>query len=106
MSALTWEPLHGGLLIATSTEEEGSHRFLGNRLWFAPVTGDGILSEAILLWDRFDVGMKAEGLAIGAGKLFIVYDNDQDDTDIPSRLRVIPVAAIRHKIEQTFPLAN
>ena len=107
ISALTWEPTNGGLLIATSTEEEPSHRFLGNRLWFAPL-GDGESSDTgvVLLWDRFDVGMKAEGLALGAGKLFIVYDNDQDDTDIPSRLRVVPVDAIQSKIDPPSPFAT
>ncbi len=110
ISALTWEPTNGGLLIATSTEEEPSHRFLGNRLWFAPVSplrGDvSSDTDVVLLWDRFDVGMKAEGLALGAGKLFIVYDNDQDDTDIPSRLRVAPVDAIRAKIDRPSPFAT
>jgi len=81
ISALTWEPMNGGLLLATSTEEERSHRFLGNRLWFVPLGGrESSATDVVLLWDRFDVGMKAEGLAVGAGKLFIVYDNDQDDT--------------------------
>ncbi len=102
ISAMTWEPVLGGLLIATSTEQEPSHRFLGNRLWFAAVdaavvpirAGGGAAGQAVLVWDRFDEGMKAEGLALGAGKLFIVYDNDQDDTRIPSRLRVVPMEAV------------
>ena len=107
ISALTWEPTNGGLLIATSTEEEPSHRFLGNRLWFAPLgNGESSLTDVVLLWDQFDVGMKAEGLALGAGKLFIVYDNDQDDTGIPSRLRVVPVNAIQSKIDPPSPFAT
>ena len=107
ISALTWDPTNGGLLIATSTEEEPSHRFLGNRLWFAPLGGgESSDTDVVLLWDRFDVGMKAEGLALGAGKLFIVYDNDQDDTDIPSRLRVVPMDAIQSKIDPPSPFAT
>jgi len=110
ISALTWEPTHEGLLIATSTEEEASHRFLGNRLWFAPLSSpdgrEGSDADVVLLWDRFDVGMKAEGLALGAGKLFIVYDNDQDDTGIPSRLRVVPLDAILRKIDPSSPFAT
>lgn len=115
ISALTWEPSYGGLLIATSTEEEPSHRFLGNRLWFAPMStstststsneNEAAATDVVLLWDRFDVGMKAEGLALGTGKLFIVYDNDQDDTTIPSRLRVAPIDAIRTKLDPTSALA-
>ena len=85
ISALTWDSERGGLLIATSTEDEASHHFLGNRLWF---WADG--NAPVLLLDRFDPGMKAEGLALGAGKLFIVYDNDQDDTGIPGHLRIVP----------------
>jgi hypothetical protein len=105
ISGLTWEPVHGGLLVATSTEEEASHRFLGNRLWFARV-GSERAEEPVLLWDRFDPGMKAEGLALGSGKLFIVYDNDQDDTEIPSRLRVVPLDAIRARIEPSSSFAT
>ena len=86
ISALLWLPTHRGLLIATSTEDDTEHRFLGNRLWFytegRPVT---------LVHDTFDRGMKAEGLAVGEGQLVIAYDNDQDDTDIPSRIRLIPL---------------
>lgn len=104
ISALTWEPSLGGLLIATSTEQESSHLFMGNRLWFAPVErprspGPGAAEPVMLLWDRFDIGMKAEGLALGAGKLFVVFDNDQDDTSIPSRLRVAPMGAILEKLK-------
>jgi len=110
ISALTWEPTLGGLLIATSTEEESSHSFLGNRLWFAPLRAPADAEhpddEVVLLWDRFDVGMKAEGLALGTGKLFIVYDNDQDDTSIPSRLRVVPAEVIRAKIDSTSKFAT
>lgn len=104
ISALTWDSERGGLLIATSTEEEASHGFLGNRLWFAP-SGSRVPGDVILVWDGFDAGMKAEGLALGAGKLFVVYDNDQDDTEIPSRLRVIPLDAIRGKIAPTSRVA-
>lgn len=86
ISALLWLPSHRGLLIATSTEDDTEHRFLGNRLWFysegRPVT---------LVCDTFDRGMKAEGLAVGEDQLVIAYDNDQDDTDIPSRIRLIPL---------------
>ena len=38
--------------------------------------------------------MKAEGLAVGGGELYISYDNDQDDTGSPSRLRVLPLASL------------
>jgi len=105
ISGLTWEPVRGGLLIATSTEDEESHQFLGNRLWFAPLRSPGD-EDVVLVWDRFDEGMKAEGLALGAGKLFIVYDNDQDDTDIPSRLRVAPLDAVRTKIDPRSGIAT
>lgn len=101
ISAMTWDPVSEGLLIVTSTEEEVSHRFLGNRLWFVSANaGDahGLEQNVRLLWDRFDAGMKAEGVTLGAGKLFIVYDNDQDDTEIPSRIRVVPLDAIRQSI--------
>jgi hypothetical protein len=95
ISALTWAPTLGGLLIATSTEQDPSHRFLGNRLWFVRAQ---TTASPVLVWDRFDEGMKAEGLALGAGKLFIVYDNDQDDTGIPSQLRVVPFDAVVAKL--------
>jgi hypothetical protein len=77
-----------GLLIVTSTED-ARHRFLGNRLWFASDR-----REVGMVLDTFDAGMKAEGLAVGEGKLFISYDNDQDDTGIPSRLRVLPLSSL------------
>jgi hypothetical protein len=86
ISALLWVPEQQGLLIATSTEDETTHEFLGNRLWFySPERG------VMLLKDTFDRGMKAEGLAIGDNRLLITYDNDQDDTEIPSYLRVLPL---------------
>ncbi len=84
-----------GLLINTSTEDDETHEFLGNRLWFATPN-----EEPTLLVDRYDAGMKAEGLALGAGQLFIVYDNDQDDTSIPSRLRVIPVDVVLQGLQR------
>jgi hypothetical protein len=34
ISALLWIPHRRGLLIATSTEDDTTHSFLGNRLWF------------------------------------------------------------------------
>ncbi len=86
ISALLWVPEQQGLLIATSTEDETTHEFLGNRLWFYSPERD-----VMLLKDTFDRGMKAEGLAIGDGRLFISYDNDQDDTEIPSYLRILPL---------------
>jgi hypothetical protein len=85
ISALLWLPKSKGLLIATSTEDDETHQFLGNRIWhFSKSEG---LS---LVRDTFDDGMKAEGLALGDGHLYICYDNDQDDTGIPSRIRIIP----------------
>ena len=86
ISALLWLPTHRGLLIATSTEDDMEHRFLGNRLWFY---SEG--RSVTLVQDTFDRGMKAEGLAVGEDQLVIAYDNDQDDTDIPSRVRLIPL---------------
>lgn len=86
ISALLWLPVQGGLLIATSTEDETTHEFLGNRLWFFD-EAHGVR----LVQDTFDHGMKAEGLTVGDGQLFISYDNDQDDTGIPSRLRSVPI---------------
>jgi len=35
--------------------------------------------------------LKAEGLAMGDGHVYISYDNYQDDTDIPSQMRVVPI---------------
>jgi hypothetical protein len=95
VSALVWDESRGGLLIATSTENESTHRFHGNRLWFAEPFG-----EPLLLLDRFDEGLKAEGLALGAGELFVVYDNDQDDTGLESRLRVIPHRALAFRTDE------
>jgi hypothetical protein len=89
VSALVWDESRQGLFIATSTENEESYRFLGNRLWFA-ASG----SEPVLLLDRFDEGLKAEGLALGRGLLYVAYDNDQDDTGIQSQLRVIPIDSL------------
>ncbi len=89
ISALLWLPTHGGLLIATSTEDDTEHQFLGNRLWFYT---EG--RSVTLVWDTFDRGMKAEGLAVGEDHLVIAYDNDQDDTDIPSRVRLIPLQSL------------
>jgi hypothetical protein len=86
VSALVWVPERQGLLVATSTEDESTHEFLGNRIWFSRLQGD-----VELVWDTFDRGMKAEGLAVGSDHLFISYDNDQDDTDIPSHLRTVPL---------------
>jgi hypothetical protein len=89
ISALLWLPARDALLILTSSEDERTHEFLGNRLWsFVDASG------VSLVWDTFDRGMKAEGLAVGDGQLFITYDNDQDDTDLPSRLRTVPLAAL------------
>lgn len=89
VSALLWIPDRQGLLIATSTENEETHRFAGNRLWFYS-RNDGVR----LVLDTFDVGLKAEGLALGEGNVFISYDNDQDDTEIPSQMRVVPLAEL------------
>lgn len=86
VSALVWVPDRQGLLVATSTEDESTHEFLGNRIWFTTLQGD-----VGLVRDTFDRGMKAEGLAVGSHHLFISYDNDQDDTDIPSHLRIVPL---------------
>jgi hypothetical protein len=85
ISALLWLPETRGLLVATSTEDDETHQFLGNRIWHFS-TSRGLR----LLRDTFDQGMKAEGLALGEDHLYICYDNDQDDTGIPSRLRIIP----------------
>lgn len=101
VSALEWDKRHGGLLITTSTEHEPSHRFLGNRLWFASPGKD-----PVMLMDRFDIGMKAEGVALGAGRLFIVYDNDQDDTAIPSRLRIVPLDVALAKLDVASIIAT
>jgi hypothetical protein len=89
ISALLWLPAHQGLLIATSTEDESEHQFLGNRLWLS-VEGQPVQ----MVLDTFDRGMKAEGLAIGDGHLVIAYDNDQDDTDIPSKIRLVPIESV------------
>lgn len=92
ISALLWLPKSGGLLIATSTEDDETHRFLGNRIWHFSA------SEGLnLVRDTFDDGMKAEGLALGDGHLYICYDNDQDDTGIPSQIRVVP---FEHLLEE------
>jgi hypothetical protein len=87
VSALLWIPEWRGLLIATSTEDDTTHRFDGNRLWFYSRHG-GVR----LVQDTFDQGLKAEGLAMGDGYIYISYDNDQDDTEIPSQMRVVPIA--------------
>jgi hypothetical protein len=89
ISALLWLPAHQGLLIATSTEDESKHRFLGNRLWLS-VEGQPVK----MVLDTFDRGMKAEGLAVGDGYLIISYDNDQDDTDIPSKIRLVSMQSV------------
>jgi hypothetical protein len=89
LSALTWLAERGGLLIATSTEDDRSHRFLGNRLWYGSAAG-----EVRLLRDTFDSGLKAEGMTVKGGDLYICYDNDQDDTGIPSQLRRLPLKEI------------
>ena len=76
-------------MIATSTEDDAEHRFLGNRLWFftegRPVT---------LIQDTFDRGRKAEGLTVGQDQLVISYDNDQDDTGIPSQVRLMSLQSL------------
>jgi hypothetical protein len=87
ISALVWIPARRGLLIATSTEDDTTHRFAGNRLWFYSRDGD-----VRLVRDTFDDGLKAEGLTVGDGYIYISYDNDQDDTEIPSQMRVVPIA--------------
>ena len=92
ISALLWLPKSGGFLIATSTEDDESHQFLGNRIWHFSAS-----EELNLVRDTFDDGMKAEGLALGDGHLYICYDNDQDDTGIPSRIRVVP---FEHLLEE------
>jgi hypothetical protein len=89
ISALLWLPAHQALLIATSTEDESKHRFLGNRLWLS-VEGQPVK----MVLDTFDRGMKAEGLAVGDGHLIISYDNDQDDTDIPSKIRLVSMQSV------------
>lgn len=87
VSALLWIPERRGLLIATSAEDDTTHRFAGNRLWF--YSRDGSVR---LVQDTFDDGLKAEGLTMGDGYIYISYDNDQDDTEIPSQMRVVPIA--------------
>jgi hypothetical protein len=99
VSALVWDAARDGLWIATSTENDETHQFLGNRLWFWPAGGSTPEPELVL--DRFDAGLKAEGLALGAERLFIVYDNDQDDTAIPSQLRVVPLDVLRSRLLTT-----
>lgn len=92
VAGLAWDSRSGGLFITTSTEDDATHAFLGNRLWHW-IPGE----EPRLLLDRFDRGRKAEGLALGADRLFIVYDNDQDDTGLASELRVIPMSELSVK---------
>jgi hypothetical protein len=89
ISALLWIPHRRGLLIATSTEDDTTHSFLGNRLWFYSREG-----QVELIQDTFDRGLKAEGLAMDEGCLYISYDNDQDDTEIPSQIRTLPLASL------------
>ena len=89
ISSLLWVPERHGLLIGTSTEDETTHLFLGNRLWFYSTTG-----RVELLQDRFDRGKKTEGLAAGGDYLYISYDNDQDDTELPSYLRTLPMNSL------------
>jgi hypothetical protein len=96
ISALLWLPARDALLILTSTEDDTTHEFLGNRLWY--------FSEASgvkLVKDTFDRGRKAEGLALGDGELFIAYDNDQDDTGLPSQLRQVPWELVSRDLPQT-----
>ena len=84
VSSLLWIPERDGLLIGTSTEDETTHLFLGNRLWFYSA-GDRVE----LLQDTFDRGKKTEGLAADGNYLYISYDNDQDDTGLPSYVRTL-----------------
>jgi hypothetical protein len=85
ISDLLWIQDPEGLLILTSMEDDTTHAFPGNRLWYFSET-HGVR----LVLDTFDPGQKAEGLALGEGLLFISYDNDQDDTGLPSELRAVP----------------
>ena len=77
------------MLTGTSTEDETTHRFLGNRLWFYSPEG-----RVELLWDTFDRGKKVEGLAQGGGYLYISYDNDQDDTGLPRYVCTLPMQSL------------
>jgi hypothetical protein len=96
ISALLWLPARDALLILTSTEDDTTHEFLGNRLWcFSETHG------VTLVKDTFDRGRKAEGLALGDGQLFIGYDNDQDDTGLPSQLRVVPWELVSRSLPQS-----
>ena len=89
ISSLLWVPERHGLLIGTSTEDESTHRFRGNRLWFYSTGG-----RVELLQDTFDRGKKAEGLTQGDDYLYISYDNDQDDTELPSYVRTLPMESL------------
>ncbi len=89
VSSLLWVPERQGLLIGTSTEDDVTHRFLGNRLWFYSTAG-----RVELLQDTFDRGKKTEGLAKGDDYLYISYDNDQDDTELPSYVRILPMEGL------------
>ncbi len=79
-----------GYLVLTSTEDE-QNGFHGNALWHVP---EGRLDAPRLIWE-FEPSMKVEGLAAlpgAAGRFVIVYDNDPNKTQIPSRIQTITIA--------------
>jgi hypothetical protein len=81
-----------GFAVVTTTED-ADNRFHGNVLWFVP---DDRLGSPRVLWE-FEPEMKAEGIdalpATGAGeaRFVVVYDNDPNKTQIPSRIQTITI---------------
>lgn len=79
-----------GFIVLCSTEDE-ANRFHGNVMWFVP---DSDLGQPRLIWE-FEPSMKVEGISALPGEraqFVLVYDNDPNKTQIPSRIQTISFA--------------
>ena len=107
ISSLEYVKALDGFLVITSTEDDSTNQFYGNKLWFVsrknlktsePSSCTDKFKDATKMMIEgkvFDSTMKAEGLAIidnAGSRVALVFDNDYNKTRQTSKLAVLTLS--------------
>ena len=107
ISSLEYVQALDGFLVITSTEDDRTNQFYGNKLWFVsrtnlkssePSSSTGTFKDAtktMIEGKVFDSTMKAEGLAIiddARSRVALVFDNDYNKTRQTAKLAVFTLS--------------
>ncbi|HKY28620.1 MAG TPA: hypothetical protein VJM12_11840 [Pyrinomonadaceae bacterium] len=117
ISSLEYVQALDGFLVITSTEDDRTNHFYGNKLWFVsrknlntsePSSCTGTFKDATKLMIEgkvFDSTMKAEGLAIiddARSRVALVFDNDYKKTRQTAKLAVFTLSDLIEIINQPY----